>query len=125
MIEGTVTTIEGVRFYSWEIVEPTEKLNGVPIEYVDPYLKDNIDVKIGLRALGLRKIDYDISKRADIYAKYPINVIRYKVIMFLLSIYWNTIHWLYDNARMFKQIPESSQFSWKYFTPYTWIRRRK
>ena len=126
MIETTVDTIDGVQFLKdIRIVEPIEKRHGVPVELVSWRLADNNPEFIrALKLLGLKKIDFDPSYRADVYAKFPISYIRLKITMAALHTYWAIIRWLYNNARVFKQIPENGCFSWRYFTPYTWFNKK-
>lgn len=121
MIEVSVKYVDGVQFLDKvKIKPPYEYRNGVRVELVSGKMADYPLIKKTLKSLGLKKVDRELRRRVDIYASYPVNFIRYKVIMFLWRCYWVTVWWLYDNARMFKQIPEAQVFSWRYFTPYVW-----
>ena len=122
MIEITTKTVDGVNFiFDFKIVEPRDKEYGLSIEYVD--WRCEKEVKPILYALGLRRIGERLERAVSIYAFYPWGYFQYKLIIGLARIYWRVIAWLYDNARLFKQIPEYERFSWKYFTPYTWLKR--
>lgn len=124
MIEVTVKYLEGLNFIAdIKIVEPREKRNGVFIEYVDKkLLREAPEFKHILRAFGMRKTGDCLERGADIYTFYPWGYLQYKVIHLLVKVYWKAIFWLYNNARMFKQIPSGEMFSWSYFTPYTWVK---
>ena len=125
MIEVSIKHLEGLNFMAdVKIVEPREKRNGVYVEYVDERLLDSsLEFKFILRAIGMRQVGEAFEKRAYIYGFYPWGYWQYKVIRHLARVYWMLLLWLYDNARMFKQIPPAEMFSWKYFTPYTWFKR--
>ncbi len=126
MIETTeAINDEGVRFCSKvEFVEPYEYKNGVRIEKVSIRLHDRVpETVLLLNSLGLRRVGIDPCYDAYIYASYPLGYIQYKLIRHLLTGYWWLMKFLYNNARMFKQIPPAECFSWRYFTPYTWVKK--
>ena len=122
MIEVTVDEVDGVKFLKNVcILEPDQIINGVGVHRVYP--RDGLDRT--LRLLGLRKVGVDYNYRAYLYVVYPTSYFRFKVTEGLLKVYWRSIRWLYDNARVFKAIPSSQPFSWAYFTPYVWCRACK
>ena len=122
MIEVTVKNMEGVTFYSKvRVLEPDFYRNGVGVHRVSR--DTDKELIFALRALGLRKVDYDASYHEDLYVAFPISYLRYKVVEAVFKVYWHVIRWLYDNMRFFKQIPREERFSWRYFTPYCWYRR--
>jgi len=126
MIETTeAINDEGVRFTSKvEFVEPYEYENGVHIEYVSIRQIERVpETAILLNSLGLRKVGIAPYLDAYIYAPYPLGYIQYKIAQHILTGYFWLVKFLYNNARMFQQIPVGTQFSWKYFTPYAWLRR--
>ena len=127
MIEVSVNEIDGVRFLrDIKILEPDKVEHGVGIHFIP--LRCNYDDKEVLRAirlLGLREVGFDLSRRAFEYAEYPMPFYWYKFVEFLLKAYWAVIRWLYDNARVFEQIPPNMQFGWSYFTPYVWYKKLK
>ncbi len=127
MIETTINEVDGVRFYSGiRILEPDDTIGGFSVHYISDRVAMREDAFMrGIKVLGLRKVGRDaaIEGGSDAYAQFPTPYIPIKVIQFLLRVHWNAVYWLYDNARVFKQIPEAECFSWKYFTPYTWYRK--
>ncbi len=121
MIEVKAKYVDGVQFVNnVRITPPYEYEKGVRVEIVDRRMGKETEVLKVLRSLGLKQVGTDLSRRADIYASYPVNFIRYKITMFLWKSYWLSVWWLYDNTRMFKQIPAGEIFSLRYFTPYCW-----
>jgi len=121
MIELTTDSIDGINFIKdFRLVEPFERENGVVIERITQNNKRTM-LPI-LRALGLREVGFDHLYRCYIYAHYPLPFFWYKAVKFSLKAYWRVIRFLYDNGRIFKQIPASEPFSWRYFTPYTWFK---
>ena len=125
MITTMIDEVDGVRFYTnIKILEPDYRKFGVGLHWVSDRLIDNEpEVLRYLKAVGLRETEYDISMRAFGYAQYPLHYLHFKVVEFLFKRYWWCIRWLYDNARVFKQIPPNETFSWKYFTLYCWYKR--
>jgi len=124
MVAISINHLEGLNFIAdVKIVEPREKKNGVFIEYVkrDIRLKSP-ELHLILKAFGMRKVGEEYEMDSDIYTFYPWGYAQYKFIHFWLKIHWRIIHWLYDNGRMFKQIPSGEMFSWSYFTPYVWVK---
>ncbi len=121
MIEVTIKEVDGVRFYkNIRILEPDTIENGVGVHRIVDRTDPNLISSI--KMLGLRKVGRDPAYRSDLYAQYPMPYYKFKATEFLLKIYWNIVRWLYDNARMFKEIPHSDPFSWKYLTLYVWYR---
>ena len=101
------------------IREPYEYKMGVRIERVsDRFMTPECAEKV--RFLGLRKVGVDSWARCTIYAHYPMGYAWYKVAHFLLREYRRVI-WLLMKSRMF-QVPLGDRFSWRYFTPYVWVR---
>lgn len=116
MIEVTTDYIDGVMFYQFRLLKPEQKKLGIGIHRVDWKLRDR-----HLSLLGLRKVGQETYCRVDLYASmYPSYIL--SCIYFLERGYWKTIRFLYDNARLFKQIPQGERFSWRYFTPYVWVK---
>ena len=123
MIEVTTKTLDGVSFLTnAKIVEPREKRNGVYVELVSERMYRNTEMGVILKGFGLRKVGHDLACDYDIYTFHPWGYWQYRVVRYLLRAYWWLIRFLYDNARMFKEIPPSNRFSWSYFTPYVWVR---
>lgn len=123
MIEISIKVIDGVNFIdNMKVLEPDSTWEGVPVHRVEGKYRHANDLLFGLRMLGLRKVGFDFSRRADLYTSYPVDWFRAKVNHAFIVIYWAIIRWLYNNARFFKQIPESQPFSWRYFTPFTWFK---
>ena len=125
MIESTIDTIDGVHFLKdIKFVDPYEYENGVHIEKVSRRLLDKAPETEGiLKVMGMREVGIDYCLDAVIYARYPMGYFVYKATHHLLRGYWWLIRFLYNNARMFRQIPEAECFSWKYFTPYVWFKK--
>ena len=128
-IEVTMREVDGVRFLDRvRILEPDMKRKGVGVHLITHQI-ENMDfhreLMMSLESLGLRKVDYLQEYRAFAYVQYRLPFIVYKVVGWSWTAYWRTIRFLYDNARMFKQIPPGDCFSWKYFTPYCWYRSIK
>ena len=126
MIETTeAINDEGVRFISKiRFVEPYEYENGVRVEKVERrQIEQEPEAALLLNSLGLKRVGFDDCWDAYIYALYPIGYVQYKVVQHILTGYYWLVKFLYNNARMFQQIPVGTQFSWKYFTPYAWLRR--
>ena len=124
MITTEVKLLEGVRFIiNVKLEEPFEHKYGVRIERISGrFLAESKEFRIILKALGFRKVEEEPWTDNIIYVQYPVCYIRYKAIQALINAYYKTILFLYDNARLFKKIPEGEQFSWRYFTPYTWFK---
>lgn len=125
MIEVTAKEVDGVRFIDKIKIVSWEKRNGLPVQLVDDRTWREPEVKRMLKMLMLEEVDFDFCCRIHIYAQRPVNDICYKVILLGIHLYWKTIRFIYDNGRVFKQIPEEQMFSWRYFTPYVWYRRIK
>lgn len=125
MIETTVDTIDGVQFLkNIRILEPDDTIGGMGVHSIAWRLTAQApELMRAIRALGLRRVGEDFCRAADQYAQYPMPYLPIKVVRFALKVYWKTIRWLYDNARVFKQIPEGECFSWSYFTPYVWYKK--
>ena len=125
MIEYTTKTIEGVNFISdTKFVEPFEYRNGIRVEMVSGRLLNRSPEMAGvLLMMGLRKVGIDPCYDAEIYAHYPLGYYIYRATHYLLNGYWWGIRFLYKNARVFQQIPDTECFSWRYFTPYTWFKK--
>jgi len=124
VITTEVKLLEGVRFIiNVKLEEPFEHKYGVRIERISGrLLAESKEFRIILKALGFRKVEEEPWTDNIIYVQYPVCYIRYKAIQALINAYYKTILFLYDNARLFKKIPEGEQFSWRYFTPYTWFK---
>ena len=128
MIETTeAVNDEGVRFISSvKFAEPYDYENGVRVEKISKRLLDQVpETALLLNSLGLRKVGKDLWFDAYVYASYPLGYIQYKIVRHILMGYWWLMRFLYNNARMFKQIPSGGCFSWRYFTPYTWFKRKR
>ena len=125
MIESTIETIDGVHFLKdARFVEPYEYENGVRVERITQRLLDRSPETEGLLLImGMRKVGVDPCFDADIYARYPMGYFIYRTIHHLLKGYWWVLRFLYNNARIFQQIQAGECFSWRYFTPYVWIRK--
>ena len=126
MIETTVDTIDGVQFLkNVRILEPDDTVSGMGVHFIpDRATRYDHELMRAIRILGLRRVGRRVECMADLYAQFPVPFIGIKAVQFALRIYWVSIRWLYDNARVFKQIPENGCFSWKYFTPYTWFKKK-
>ena len=124
MIESTIETIDGVHFLKdARFVEPYEYENGVRVERITQRLLDRSPETEGLLLImGMRKVGFDYPYAAAIYAHYPMGYFIYRTIHHLLKGYWWVLRFLYNNARLFQQIPPAECFSWRYFTPYVWFR---
>lgn len=127
MIETTIRSVDDVNFISdIRILEPDGRRNGIRVHYISFRLEDNAPQLISaIHALGLRKVGEDFRRGVSLYAQYPLPWAFYKVIRGIMRVYWGCLCWLYDNARVFKQIPHQETFSWRYFTPYTWFKELK
>lgn len=123
MITTTVSQVDGLNFIvDVKLEPPFEYRNGVRVELVSSrVLVEAPECKLILTALGFELVDFDLVTDSYIYAQLPYRFIQYKVVSFLLRFYWWSIRFLYNNARMFKQIPQGERFSWRYFTPYVWF----
>jgi hypothetical protein len=123
MIETTIKQVDGLNFViDVKLVPPFEYRNGVRVELVSSRMSvEAPEFKLILTALGFELVDFDGCTNSYIYAQLPYRFIQYKVARFLLRFYWWSIRSLYDNARMFKQIPQGERFSWRYFTLYVWF----
>jgi len=125
MIETTIDQVDGVTFYkNIRILEPDDTVGGMGVHLI-PWRVIDQDPNLirAIRAMGLRRVGEQPNYRVDLYAQFPLPFLSIKLVQFALKIYWHSIHWLYDNACVFKQIPESQCFSWSYFTPYVWYRK--
>lgn len=120
MLEVTVNTVEGVEFIKdVRILEPDGTYLGVPYHSVAYNTKPEILRMI--KATGLRKAGrLEENFIGDMYTEGSVFYWRLIIARALFRTYWAAVKWLYDNARVFKQIPVGSQFSWSYFTPYCW-----
>ena len=117
MIEIIEREVEGVRFIvDLKIQEPDFKVGGVGVHRVSQRFIG--DSSCNPESWGLRKVGYDASWRAFEYAAKGYLLV--KLIRVVNKAYWHTLRFLYDNVRMFKQIPGGEAFSWRYFTPYVW-----
>jgi len=125
MIEITVKYVDGVRFVdSWKVVEPIEVRHGVQIERVSRQLLEaSPGAESFLKMIGLKRVEVEPWTDVYIYAFYPMSWLWLEFIRRASCVYWRILRWLYNNARMFKQIPEGEMFSWRYSTPYTWLKR--
>lgn len=122
MIVTTVEEVDGVRFIaSVRIIEPREKRNGVCVELVSRMISDDTGIGAILKGFGMKNVGRDLYQDVDIYAFYPWGYCQYKIAQYLFKAYWWLIRFLYDNARLFKEIPPGEMFSWRYLTPYRWM----
>lgn len=122
MITTKVKVLEGVKFQiDVSLEEPFEYRHGVRVEIINHRYEDKTTYII-LKALGFRFVEYEPWTDNAIYIQHRIPYLRYKLVKNLIKAYWATLVFLYDNARIFKKIPEGEQFSWEYFTPYTWFK---
>lgn len=127
MIETTIDQVDGVTFYkNIRILEPDTTIGGMGVHYI-PWMLTDRDPEFmrAIGVLGMRRVGESVSWRAGEYAQFPLPYLLIKLVQFALRIYWYSIRWLYDNARVFKQIPENQCFSWAYFTPYVWYKKIK
>ena len=124
MIETTVNTVDGVMFYeNIRLLEPDETIGGMGIHWIpDRVVRDEPELIRAIRALGLKRVGFDYCRDSFEYAHFPMPYIPIRLVQFSLRVYWKTLRWVYDNARVFKQIPANECFSWRYFTPYVWYR---
>ena len=119
MIEVTSKTIDGVSFIDKvRILEYDGKYLGIPVYHVSLESAKQLPLK----AIGLKKWAYNVDYQADFYTTRWWFVLA-KPTLWLWHLYWTVIRLLYDNARFFKEIPSSQPFSWKYFTPYVWVKK--
>lgn len=126
MIETTeAVNDEGIRFLGKiRFCEPYDYENGVRVEKVTRrFLEQSPELSHILRTLGLRKVGFDFCYDANVYAHYPMGYVQYKVTHHLFTGYWWLVRFLYNNARIFQQIPPAECFSWRYFAPYVWIKK--
>lgn len=124
MLQMSVKYLEGLNFH-WDIkiVEPREKQNGVYVEFIDRnLLRQSPELAVIFKAIGLHKVDEHFESFTDVYAWGRWGKLRFSLIRLLILAYWRTLYFLYDNGRVFKEIPPGQCFSWRYFTPYTWLR---
>lgn len=124
MIGATTRFVDGVQFIEGiRILEPDDTIGGIGVHLISWSIIDQApEFMRAVKALGLRKVGEDICRAVDQYAPYPIPFLGIKLVQFALKVYWLSIWLLYDNARVFKQIPEGQCFSWSYFTPYVWYK---
>ena len=125
MLEMSIKYLEGLSFHmDIKVVEPREKLNGVYVEYLDSWLLHNSqEMPLILKAIGMKKVGYRLETLQEVWAWQPWGYTQYRLIHWFIKAYWWLLRWLYNNTRMFKRIPPGQIFSWKYFTPYTWIKK--
>ncbi len=122
MIEVTAKYVDGVNFIDKVKIISWERRHGIPVQQVDYKVLKEPLVKSILKSLMLEEVDYDPCCRITYFAQRPVNDYVFKLIKWSFSVYWYLVRWLYNNARMFKQIPSGEMFSWRYFTPYTWFK---
>jgi hypothetical protein len=124
MLKTTVKYVDGVRFIDKvRFLDMDERRHGIPVHYVDDELLRNTDgLETVLKLHGLWKVDFAYERKASIYTHGWVNFVVFKIVDAVFTLYWPTIRWLYDNARIFKQIPTGTMFSWRYFTPYVWFK---
>lgn len=124
MIETTIKEVDGVRFFdSARIRETDGTINGVPVHFIQWREVDrNPEIIKLLQNLGLHKVGEDYNCARDYFAQWPFPGIFFIINTFLLKCYWKTLRFLYNNACMFRKIPDNEMFSWKYFTPYCWYK---
>ena len=126
MIEITVDEIEGTRFLKdFKLVEPLEKRHGVVVERVSCRELQDENFNLALKLMGFRRGELIYWYDAYEYVQYPIPYYWYRAVNLFLKCYWKVLKFLYDNARLFKQIPEGECFSWRSFTPYVWFKKLK
>lgn len=124
MIEITTSEVDGVRFYKGiRILEPDDRIGGFPIHFIPDVAVRDPELMRAIKVLGLKRVGRDLPSLSELYAQFPRAYIGVKLTQFMLSVYWGVIRWLYDNARVFKEIPPYEHFSWQYFTPYVWCRK--
>mgnify|MGYP001616748254 FL=1 len=120
MLSISIAEVDRVKFIqNICILGHDDKVNGVPVHRIPSRYLDN-ELRRAIKALGMRKVDFDYRWDAEIYVVSDLLAWRFKIANFALKVYWGAIKWLYDNARFFKMIPQGEQFSWQYFTPYCW-----
>ena len=125
MIKVTEKYIDGVRFIDkLELVDTGDRRYGIPIHYVADRLLIQYGVALFLRTHGLTKVGESLERCAAIYVSGHVNPVLYFLAELLFKLYYKSVWWSYNNLRMFKQIPEANTFSWRYFTPYTWFKRK-
>ena len=123
MIEITIRVVDGVRFYgNIRVLAPDIKRYGVGIHLLNESIVQDAELMRYLKIVGLKKVGYDFSLRSGEYTETTRSFLWYKAFNRFFVVYWWCIRWLYDNARVFKQIHEGTMFSWKYFTPYVWYK---
>ena len=120
MLLITERCIDGIKFIDKiEVVEPIERRNGVEIEYVSDHILD--EVRPVLKILGYKLCGHSNHTNLYIFTRGHKRYYIYKIVEHLLHIYFHSIHWSYDNLRLFKEIPPAETFHWSYFTPYQHI----
>lgn len=125
-IEVTTDTVEGVSFIrDVRLVPPFERMNGITVELVRASLLLHPQVREALKAVGLKEVGYAEHQGAVIYAHSTPSFLLYHIVYCFNKSHWAIVKWLYNNARMFQQIPEGEAFSWRYFTPFCWYRRAR
>ena len=122
MIEVTEKIIDGAKFYTYSLSKPDIVIYGIPIYQLSDKILMGTDVSSRLSALGLRFVAHYPACRYRLYAQYPIPYFRFKVLEFLARIYWAVLHFSYNNACLFRRIPEGECFSWKYCFFYCWYK---
>jgi len=127
MIEYSIDTIDGVQFLKdMKFVKPYEYENGIMIERIPlSSLNRRPELDGILLLMGMRRVGSDYCTHSYIYTLYPFGYYGYKLTHHLLRVYWWMVRFLYNNARIFQQIPEAECFSWRYFTPYVWYEKLK
>jgi len=124
MIEISVREEEGVRFIDKVKVVSWEKRKGLPVQLIDELLlRVNPEMDRILKMLWLERVDEDENHPVVIYAQRPVNDLFYLLLKWWCGIYFKVIRFAYRELRVFKQIPPGEYFSWRYFTPYTWLKR--
>ena len=125
MIEVTVHDREGVKFYEYCLIEPFRRENGVIVEHIRASLMGRPHIQQMITDLGLVYVGHDVVTDSEIYTLSELALRFYRTRERLFRVYWSAIRFLYYNARMFQQVPEGERFSWRYFTPYAWLRALK
>ena len=120
MIEVSVKVVDGVRFIDTiKVVPPYYTRNGVKVELVHYNIIREAQPILGI--LGYKKCGYDIITDSYIFVPTWYHKFIYKILEFLLLLYHRSIWFLYDNARLFREIPPGECFSWRYFILYHYL----
>tara|TARA_Y100000310_G_scaffold343107_1_gene449231 strand:- start:2835 stop:3221 length:387 start_codon:yes stop_codon:yes gene_type:complete len=125
VIETAIKTVDGVDFITnIRILEADDTIGGFSVHRIsDCVIRREAHIMQAIKAMGFKRVGRDMRYRSDLYAQFPIPYIQIKIMQFVLRVYWNALWWLYDNARMFKEVSPTEAFSWKYFTPYVWYKK--